>query len=630
MTRHASRREHLTALLGALTGAVAVRDLAACDPSPTVLQTAPGSVQCVATMDRLRDLVGGDGSAVVLESYSSSATGTPPDGGGGVFYWDSSAATGDDGGTVIVPKNGAGGRWVRVYSGALNVRWFGAKGDGATFDDEAIARAIAAARARGGPVQPEPDGAAAGRSIEFPAGWYRFRDAITIGDPYIRLFSNDGAVLEQTTTTADLLTFTYAFDQQVRGLTFFGGASHIVFQTVMIDTIQLVVEDCQFYASADFSVLVPPVPASAGIPSRPGLLTIDRCKFYACAAVLNNNLDYAVVENTWVTTAPVITNGRYAVFENHGCLDMRDMIGVPSYSVDFAIAARWIDNYGHICISQSRLVGEGGGIATIFHFADLPADGSGVYVGSQIVIRDSAVFAPGAPTNAPIITVASGCPQRVVFEGNVGPSNDNPIVSAASGVNIAAHLAEHTQAAQLIVVSLDSDMVPAATAVDPALLRYVNPFSSSIFMTGQRPGRALQGYPSRSTYQYYLPKTAVGFTALVTISACPSSTINAAWRTTATYLLAMTTGTDLAVGNAPGYTVDVLTTQLLFAPQTPNGGGWLPAPQLIAATFDATGQSRRPWMPNQGGSFTLTWDSNLPSAEVTSSLVSIQPVHVLT
>lgn len=64
------------------------------------------------------------------------------DGGGGLFYYDSASATADNGGTVIQPTTGTG-RWKRVYSDALNVRWFGAKGDGSTNDTTAFTTVIA-------------------------------------------------------------------------------------------------------------------------------------------------------------------------------------------------------------------------------------------------------------------------------------------------------------------------------------------------------------------------------------------------------------------------------------------------------------------------------------------------------
>ena len=69
----------------------------------------------------------------------------PGDGGGGVFHFDSAATTPDDGGTVIAVSGLAKGRWRRLYSGPLNVKWFGARGNGSANDHDAIQHALVAA-----------------------------------------------------------------------------------------------------------------------------------------------------------------------------------------------------------------------------------------------------------------------------------------------------------------------------------------------------------------------------------------------------------------------------------------------------------------------------------------------------
>jgi len=84
------------------------------------------------------------------------------DGGNGIFKWDASnlstEVTSDTLNGIYVPPNadntGASGAWVREHSSIINVRWFGATGDGATDDSAAItaANTYAAALTNGGEV----------------------------------------------------------------------------------------------------------------------------------------------------------------------------------------------------------------------------------------------------------------------------------------------------------------------------------------------------------------------------------------------------------------------------------------------------------------------------------------------
>ncbi len=80
-----------------------------------------------ATMSDLRADPDNDARGVaILEGYWAQG-----DGGGGVFYWDGDLTDDDNGGTIIIPDAAVPndpGRWVRLYSGAINIRWFGACG----------------------------------------------------------------------------------------------------------------------------------------------------------------------------------------------------------------------------------------------------------------------------------------------------------------------------------------------------------------------------------------------------------------------------------------------------------------------------------------------------------------------
>ena len=71
---------------------------------------------------------------------------SPGDGGGGFFYWNSSSAASDDGGLTIASSLQNSGRWIRIVSTSIDIRWFGASTSGTeAANSTAIQNAINAA-----------------------------------------------------------------------------------------------------------------------------------------------------------------------------------------------------------------------------------------------------------------------------------------------------------------------------------------------------------------------------------------------------------------------------------------------------------------------------------------------------
>jgi hypothetical protein len=103
-----------------------------------------GSVQSVETYNDLRDLTGANATAVVVEGRLANG-----DGGAGLFVWDALETAADDGGALLTPtSNPASGRWVRIFTGDMDLRWWGGVLDNATDDAAAYASALAASVSR--------------------------------------------------------------------------------------------------------------------------------------------------------------------------------------------------------------------------------------------------------------------------------------------------------------------------------------------------------------------------------------------------------------------------------------------------------------------------------------------------
>jgi hypothetical protein len=102
-----------------------------------------GSMYVVETIAALKALTTAYSIVVVLGYY------VKYDGGGGTFYWDSTSTTSDDAGYTIIPDSApSAGRYIRQHDSDVNVRFFGAKGNGSYDDKTAFTKTVAYAAAK--------------------------------------------------------------------------------------------------------------------------------------------------------------------------------------------------------------------------------------------------------------------------------------------------------------------------------------------------------------------------------------------------------------------------------------------------------------------------------------------------
>ena len=117
------------------------------------------------------------------------------DQGGGIFRWESGSSTTPDDVFVIQPTSGPSGRYKRIYNGEINVRWFGAIGNGSNDDTVGLQTAVnyAANLATIG-------------TLYFPSGQYVITSPITVPLNKSVFFRGEGSnntIIRQTNSTAN-------------------------------------------------------------------------------------------------------------------------------------------------------------------------------------------------------------------------------------------------------------------------------------------------------------------------------------------------------------------------------------------------------------------------------------------
>lgn len=103
------------------------------------LPTGYVAVTSIANLRTINPTSLPDGSSAIVKSYYGIPAQNQGRGGGGMFIWEAGNTSTDDGGRYIAPNVSSSlGRWVRVINGPAYVSMWGAKGDGANDDSNAI------------------------------------------------------------------------------------------------------------------------------------------------------------------------------------------------------------------------------------------------------------------------------------------------------------------------------------------------------------------------------------------------------------------------------------------------------------------------------------------------------------
>ena len=132
------------------------------------------------------------------------------DGGGNSFYWDSTSTATDNAGTVIKPTAVSGaGRWLAVDTSYINVKQFGAVGDGVADDTVEIQAALTSSLS--------------GTVVSFPASSVGYKISNNLNVPLGVNINGGGKVLRTHGLSVSNYAFTLNGSNKISGLVYDGG-----------------------------------------------------------------------------------------------------------------------------------------------------------------------------------------------------------------------------------------------------------------------------------------------------------------------------------------------------------------------------------------------------------------------
>lgn len=134
----------------------------------------------------------------------------PNDGGEGTFLFNPSSTATDDAGIILTPSSApATGRWIRQFTGPVNIKWYGATGGGVSNDSNAITNASNA-------------GNSFNSKVYFPSGTYVINSTLTNLNAY---FDNGAIIAPSTGVSAIFSCFDGTLNQHfTSGVYFDAGA----------------------------------------------------------------------------------------------------------------------------------------------------------------------------------------------------------------------------------------------------------------------------------------------------------------------------------------------------------------------------------------------------------------------
>ena len=273
-------------------------------------------------------------------------------------------------------------------SGQVNVRDFGAKGDGKTDDTKSIMEALKYVKSKGVSLNVLPDGRTLNSYVGnqpilyFPAGLYMISASIPL-DSYVNIQGEDAIIFgTKNFSGGNNAAFEGSgWQSQISGLQFAGFNIAVKLNSKNIDMGKVHIYNCQFTDNNTAIV----------IDCQSTLTTIDDCRFLCNnKSIVIKSGDKVIVSKNWITSG-TLQQDYDANIINYGSLSFENNLLVPRPVKRGVKEPAWINNYGSVSCESIRQGGEEGSFTLINNFAK--ANKNYPIIPSSVSVKNSDCYA---------------------------------------------------------------------------------------------------------------------------------------------------------------------------------------------------------------------------------------------
>jgi hypothetical protein len=316
-----------------------------------------------------------------------------------------------------------------VDTGIINVKDYGAQGDGVTDDTIAIRAAVTAAGATRGETDPTGVYVQTGPVLLFPEGKYIISDQINLNNSsgVLEVRGEGRPIIQQTDSSKNIFISYYAYRRSLRNITLSGGKNQIYFSNPNVGPGDIVIEHCRFYGSADFAI-------STNVPSNS--IRVTDCEFINCKQVWYHQLSVQSTMRDCTVSVDSRMANKAAIDHRAGTLTVESVAFVPSSA---SVGQRWIDNYGESLTVKRCRFGSGGsgGITPIYNYRKYSGSvcsADPTAKGSTLVLEDCVVAPTTVDPTRNCLIYCSEIPNMMSLERDTMSATSAVIVN--SGIDL--------------------------------------------------------------------------------------------------------------------------------------------------------------------------------------------------